>query len=100
METTPALRMHRTKKSLAILFAVAVFALLAIFSVAQWIKRVANPLSEDAVLGAAIVNISAGVPGKIKKMYVQDGDFVEEDRKSTRLNSSHVASSYAVFCLK
>src|SRR5690625_6216747 len=23
----------------------------------------------------------------------------EEDRKSTRLNSSHVASSYAVFCL-
>src|SRR5690625_6290134 len=25
---------------------------------------------------------------------------VEEDRKSTRLNSSHVANSYAVFCLK
>src|SRR5690625_3403813 len=25
---------------------------------------------------------------------------VEEDRKSTRLNSSHVAISYAVFCLK
>src|SRR5690625_5893348 len=24
----------------------------------------------------------------------------EEDRKSTRLNSSHVANSYAVFCLK
>src|SRR5690625_5496612 len=24
----------------------------------------------------------------------------EVDRKSTRLNSSHVASSYAVFCLK
>src|SRR5690625_6556317 len=24
----------------------------------------------------------------------------EEDRKSTRLNSSHVAISYAVFCLK
>src|SRR5438874_10038158 len=25
---------------------------------------------------------------------------VREDRKSTRLNSSHVESSYAVFCLK
>src|SRR5690625_5782145 len=25
---------------------------------------------------------------------------VNEDRKSTRLNSSHVAISYAVFCLK
>src|SRR5437660_11780097 len=27
-------------------------------------------------------------------------DFALEDRKSTRLNSSHVAISYAVFCLK
>src|SRR5690625_6395379 len=27
-------------------------------------------------------------------------DIVREDRKSTRLNSSHVAISYAVFCLK
>src|SRR5690606_41880569 len=26
--------------------------------------------------------------------------FTETDRKSTRLNSSHVKSSYAVFCLK
>src|SRR5690625_6132948 len=25
---------------------------------------------------------------------------IQEDRKSTRLNSSHVAISYAVFCLK
>src|SRR5690625_6510746 len=28
------------------------------------------------------------------------GDRSQEDRKSTRLNSSHVAISYAVFCLK
>src|SRR5690625_4210306 len=27
-------------------------------------------------------------------------DAIERDRKSTRLNSSHVAISYAVFCLK
>src|SRR5439155_26176441 len=27
-------------------------------------------------------------------------EVLEEDRKSTRLNSSHVAISYAVFCLK
>src|SRR5690625_6280231 len=27
-------------------------------------------------------------------------DKIKEDRKSTRLNSSHVAISYAVFCLK
>src|SRR3989442_6094942 len=28
------------------------------------------------------------------------GDYVRIDRKSTRLNSSHVRISYAVFCLK
>src|SRR5439155_27380643 len=28
------------------------------------------------------------------------GGWIETDRKSTRLNSSHVAISYAVFCLK
>src|SRR5699024_11929967 len=31
---------------------------------------------------------------------VADAGFDSEDRKSTRLNSSHVSSSYAVFCLK
>src|SRR5207253_5053259 len=30
----------------------------------------------------------------------EDGKQGPRDRKSTRLNSSHVASSYAVFCLK
>src|SRR5690606_42151575 len=28
------------------------------------------------------------------------GELTDEDRKSTRLNSSHVKISYAVFCLK
>src|SRR5437868_12772133 len=34
--------------------------------------------------------------------YVEDlvGSGVPRDRKSTRLNSSHVSISYAVFCLK
>src|SRR5439155_21209993 len=30
----------------------------------------------------------------------QTPETMQSDRKSTRLNSSHVASSYAVFCLK
>src|SRR5690625_6595938 len=30
----------------------------------------------------------------------QQLEFEHQDRKSTRLNSSHVAISYAVFCLK
>src|SRR5690625_6349791 len=36
---------------------------------------------------------------EVKMMYGDRMD-VRSDRKSTRLNSSHVASSYAVFCLK
>src|SRR5699024_12364432 len=46
----------------------------------------------------------AGIP--FKKQYVAVGDLTieggyqmaKEDRKSTRLNSSHVSISYAVFC--
>src|SRR5690606_40873929 len=32
--------------------------------------------------------------------YFLQGDRLRQDRKSTRLNSSHVKISYAVFCLK
>src|SRR5690625_5489838 len=33
-------------------------------------------------------------------LHVQTHNLEDRDRKSTRLNSSHVAISYAVFCLK
>src|SRR6266508_224714 len=36
----------------------------------------------------------------IRPLEPNDGGYVAADRKSTRLNSSHVAISYAVFCLK
>src|SRR5699024_12469254 len=35
-----------------------------------------------------------------KRLIVSDNAFEIIDRKSTRLNSSHVSISYAVFCLK
>src|SRR5690554_7017313 len=40
-------------------------------------------------------------PGKLRHVNEQEhtGN-LQPDRKSTRLNSSHVRSSYAVFCLK
>src|SRR5699024_11731526 len=40
------------------------------------------------------------IPGGVVLGDVQAGKAVVVDRKSTRLNSSHVSSSYAVFCLK
>src|SRR5699024_11833083 len=44
-------------------------------------------------------------PAKVSDSYLKADKIIEiaksiEDRKSTRLNSSHVSSSYAVFCLK
>src|SRR5438045_7097826 len=37
---------------------------------------------------------------KTSECQTEDGDGRDEDRKSTRLNSSHLGISYAVFCLK
>src|SRR5690625_1877256 len=42
--------------------------------------------------------IAQGIASKMNIPWV--ADFRDPDRKSTRLNSSHVAISYAVFCLK
>src|SRR5437870_8359821 len=39
-------------------------------------------------------------PEVLKMLDVRRSGFGVSDRKSTRLNSSHVAISYAVFCLK
>src|SRR5699024_11835846 len=42
-------------------------------------------------------NVTEETVALAEKVY---GAFAEEDRKSTRLNSSHVSISYAVFCWK
>src|SRR5207253_11523093 len=39
-------------------------------------------------------------PHRQLPMFTDEAEDACEDRKSTRLNSSHVAISYAVFCLK
>src|SRR5699024_10903127 len=41
-----------------------------------------------------------GIAYEIVQMAQLDGYKTQGDRKSTRLNSSHVSISYAVFCLK
>ena len=52
------------------------------------------PLLPDEVQAAAVEQAWDGVSREIPQMD-EDGD-----RKSTRLNSSHLGISYAVFCLK
>src|SRR5699024_3632970 len=58
--------------------------------------------SIPAVGGIADVDpcrLAAGLIEHARPIGVRDGEG-ERDRKSTRLNSSHVSISYAVFCLK
>src|SRR5690348_17831431 len=61
------------------------------------------------VIGAIISGFNKGVRDDLQKLgpttfwvgrFFQAGVTVSEDRKSTRLNSSHPSISYAVFCLK
>src|SRR5690625_6862253 len=45
-------------------------------------------------------NMALQVMRQLLKLEKEKNDLPTIDRKSTRLNSSHVAISYAVFCLK
>src|SRR5699024_12271881 len=45
-------------------------------------------------------SFAAGRKVSFAFQYHPDGLIMQADRKSTRLNSSHVSISYAVFCLK
>src|SRR5699024_11918658 len=48
-----------------------------------------------------VLNLPSDFSTQLFKEYWQYvHQFCKEDRKSTRLNSSHVSISYAVFCLK
>src|SRR5690625_7035018 len=49
-----------------------------------------------AILDGAKLGFEQGLPNE-RSIFLE---LVQSDRKSTRLNSSHVAKSYAVFCLK
>src|SRR3712207_8506689 len=51
-----------------------------------------------SALGVSIADINQTLSTAWASTYVND--FVDRDRKSTRLNSSHANISYAVFCLK
>src|SRR5437660_6188748 len=45
------------------------------------------------------LHVGQGTPHQARQ-HLPRADLEKTDRKSTRLNSSHVAISYAVFCLK
>src|SRR3712207_7006657 len=51
----------------------------------------------DRVLATGDPYVGKELPVRLARL---EGGALEEDRKSTRLNSSHANISYAVFCLK
>src|SRR5690606_40812793 len=68
----------------------------------RWQTHPPDPLDER---GGVLVSLFGGTFGRgwfrghgVELVSGMDGHI--QDRKSTRLNSSHVKSSYAVFCLK
>src|SRR5699024_11383361 len=80
----------------------------------QWdIRTFRDPVPLFTMPGAKEVGIGASVAAGVAALVVagvwlfqrpaleqRKEPKVTEDRKSTRLNSSHVSISYAVFCLK
>src|SRR3712207_8160957 len=59
-----------------------------------------HPLLRVVVLEDAVVLRGAAVAAFAQRLEDLDLEERIEDRKSTRLNSSHANISYAVFCLK
>src|SRR2546426_4402021 len=64
----------------------------------------ALPILRVEVLWSALVIRPMSSPGSLRGIWLVTARFVTvrclRDRKSTRLNSSHLVISYAVFCLK
>src|SRR2546426_5515275 len=77
------------------------FACQAVARVAR--KRSARHVLDYAEAGrAAIVDRPERASHRVRGLRGRDGhhEHGRRDRKSTRLNSSHLVISYAVFCLK
>src|SRR5699024_11430557 len=60
----------------------------------------AKAKAPDIVNAAASASAATGTAENVSAGLSSGPDEAESDRKSTRLNSSHVSNSYAVFCLK
>src|SRR5205814_10638598 len=63
-------------------------------------RRVSGMLAFGRFSGTLPFGLSSGDCVPLTRRQREILDFIAGDRKSTRLNSSHLGISYAVFCLK
>src|SRR5690606_39985101 len=76
-------------------WAIQLTALVILIAILQFFRNPRRTLRPN------FDEITAPVDGKVVVIEeVDEPEYFKEDRKSTRLNSSHVKISYAVFCLK
>src|SRR5699024_12796906 len=73
------------------------FLLFAALALSGVLIVCSSEAKEGALYGAALAQ-RVIIPSLLPLLILFN--FVQQDRKSTRLNSSHVSISYAVFCLK
>src|ERR1035437_9449375 len=69
----------------------------------DWIVVKTGSRTDPRIVGGAISYLAErkrGLRFTVIDRLTQSGEWGQEDRKSTRLNSSHANISYAVFCLK
>src|SRR5690606_40547708 len=93
MNPTAPLRNARIRSLLGLLLATAALAPLSATADA--------PRSDTGhAWQAQVVRISDGADARARAAAIPSASRRSTDRKSTRLNSSHVKTSYAVFCLK
>src|SRR5256885_496574 len=69
-------------------------------SVARWARKLGQQMGEDLGddWGDMVDRLEAGEDPGDADGDLADDDGIGADRKSTRLNSSHLVNSYAVFC--
>src|SRR5699024_11440427 len=67
----------------------------------QWLSQKLKTKSEDDIPDLIdSIEKDETAYSKYDAILIDEGQDFKGDRKSTRLNSSHVSISYAVFCLK
>src|SRR5437870_13890240 len=94
-------------RAVIVIFAFSILSAYLIDPVVRFLQRhslffknLRGPHVVEAYL-TFIVLLALVFHGLAPEFHKHPGRFVDQiDRKSTRLNSSHVAISYAVFCLK